>query len=196
MQKGSPNKYGTTNPVANRLVGNFFDAVSGVFPRDAETALEVGCGEGEALRRLRDSFPRVVFSASDIDPELVRAASERNPGVSVTTESIYRIHRPGRSFDVVLALEVMEHLERPADALREIARVSRRYCVISVPHEPWWSMANMARGAYWKSLGNTPGHLNRWSKRLFTRFVSTELRPMTVRTSFPWTIVLAEKKRA
>ena len=38
-----------------------------------------------------------------------------------------------------------------------------------MPREPLWRGLNMARGAYLKDLGNTPGHVNHWSKRSFHR---------------------------
>ena len=43
----------------------------------------------------------------------------------------------------------------------------RGYLLVCVPREPLWRGLNMARGAYLKDLGNTPGHLNHWSKRSF-----------------------------
>ena len=40
-----------------------------------------------------------------------------------------------------------------------------RALLVSVPREPLWRGLNMARGAYMRDLGNTPGHVNHWSKR-------------------------------
>ena len=48
----------------------------------------------------------------------------------------------------------------------------------------------MARGAYWKDLGNTPGHINHWSKRSFTRMLSEHGEVTEVRSPFPWTMCL------
>jgi hypothetical protein len=48
----------------------------------------------------------------------------------------------------------------------------------------------MARGAYLRELGNTPGHVNHWSKRGFVAFLSTVGEPVEVRSPFPWTMVL------
>ena len=75
--------------------------------------------------------------------------------------------------------------------LREIARVSRRHVILSVPNEPLWRVLNMPRGAYLPDLGNTPGHLQHWSRRAFVRFVSQELRIDRVRSTLPWTVVAA-----
>jgi hypothetical protein len=50
-----------------------------------------------------------------------------------------------------------------------MARCAERHLLVSVPREPLWRMLNMARGAYWPALGNTPGHLNHWSRRSFVR---------------------------
>ena len=54
----------------------------------------------------------------------------------------------------------------PSTRVAEMARCAERHLLVSVPREPLWRMLNMARGAYWSDLGNTPGHLNHWSRRV------------------------------
>jgi len=61
--------------------------------------------------------------------------------------------------DLVIACEVLEHLDAPDQALSELQRVCRGQALVSVPNEPLWRMLNVARGKYWRSPGNTPGHL-------------------------------------
>ncbi len=48
----------------------------------------------------------------------------------------------------------------------------------------------MARGAYLAQLGNTPGHLNHWSRRSFTRLLSRFGQVVELRSPFPWTMLL------
>jgi hypothetical protein len=48
----------------------------------------------------------------------------------------------------------------------------------------------MARGAYWSELGNTPGHLNHWSRRSFVSLLSRHGTVVEVRSPFPWTMLL------
>ena len=72
-------------------------------------------------------------------------------------------------FEIATAMEVLEHVPDAADVLSEMARVSSKWILVSVPREPLWRGLNMARGAYWRDLGNTPGHINHWSKRSFAR---------------------------
>lgn len=190
-------KYRETNIIGRHLVGKFFQGVRELVASLAPTsALEVGCGEGYSTAALRETLPEgVTLDASDVETRLVRLAQQRNPTVAVTQESIYALQRASRSFDLVFVLEVLEHLDRPAEALAEALRVANRWVVASVPREPLWRMLNLARGAYVRQLGNTPGHLNHWSSRGFRRFIEQRGRVLAVRTPLPWTIVLAERAR-
>jgi hypothetical protein len=50
----------------------------------------------------------------------------------------------------------------------------------------------MARGAYVRDLGNTPGHVNHWSKRDFVAFLNRHGRVVEARSPFPWTMCLVD----
>jgi hypothetical protein len=72
-----------------------------------------------------------------------------------------------------------------------MARVARGNLLVSVPREPLWRALNVARGAYVRELGNTPGHLNHWSRGGFESLVARFGEVIETRAPFPWTMVLA-----
>ena len=80
-------------------------------------------------------------------------------------------------------------------SLREIARVSRGAVVLSVPREPIWRAANMVRGKYVKEWGNTPGHVQHWSRRGFASLVGRHFDGVQVKSPFPWTVASARVRR-
>jgi hypothetical protein len=49
---------------------------------------------------------------------------------------------------------------------------------------------NVARGAYLRELGNTPGHVNHWSRRGFVELLGRFGEVLEVRSPFPWTMSL------
>lgn len=85
---------------------------------------------------------------------------------------------------------MLEHLERPEDALRILREVAKGWVILSVPREPLWRIMNMARGKYLGDLGNTPGHVQHWSHRGFVEMVSRHLEIVSVRLPMPWTMLL------
>jgi SAM-dependent methyltransferase len=185
--------------IGQTLLDGYFRAVGDLLEEagveDGQRAIELGCGEGLSTMRLRRLLPATVgFEASEYLPAQVSSARENNPGMSVIQESVYELsHGPG-TFDLVFLLEVLEHLDYPDRALLEIARVLKPggHLIAGVPREPLWRALNMARGKYVASLGNTPGHLNHWSKRGFIRYVGADFgRVVASRSPIPWTLVLA-----
>ena len=98
---------------------------------------------------------------------------------------------PDDAFDLVMAIEVFEHLPDPAAALAELARVCSGSLIASVPFEPIWRIGNMARARYLRDLGNTPGHINHWTNRGFAKLVGTRFDVVDTANPMPWTMVLA-----
>lgn len=184
-------KYISTNPISVFLIRRFMiglvDLVIGVNPR---RVLDVGCGEGLVSRQLAAACPNAVIYGVDIAPELLEVAGELKSDMFCIVGSTYQLPLPANSYDLVICTEVLEHLEDPEWALREIARVTTGYCLFSVPNEPWWRLANMVRGSYISDWGNTPGHVNHWRAKQFVRLVCDYFKVEALRRPFPWTMVL------
>lgn len=190
-------KYKNPNPLARLLTDRFFDCIGHTLAPLPETyrILEVGCGPGESTRRLQRLLQGRYLEASEFEQRLVDLHLSRGFPVPLSQESVYAMHRDEDEFDCVLLLEVLEHLEDFETALREIFRVARHSVIISVPNEPLWRVLNFARGKYWSDWGNTPGHLNHWSRRELVALIANYGNILSVQTPTPWTIVHAGVKR-
>lgn len=186
-------EYRSRNPIARRMFEGFFSAVGraldGVEP--ADRILEVGCGAGESSRRILSMLNGQYFEASDHDPRYIAMLRKNGFPSPVSQESVLCLKRADREFDWIIMLEVLEHLGEYSQALREVFRVSRKHVVISVPNEPLWSLLNMLRGKYWAGLGNTPGHVNRWTPTNIVRIIREHGTVVNVLKPIPWTIVHA-----
>ncbi len=184
-------KYGSTNPVVRRLMADFEGALDDLFARaDPASLLDVGCGEGVLTQRwARQLGDRRVVG---IDLSGLEGEWERRPAPNLEYRALDAADLPfaDGEFDCVTAIEVLEHLGDPAHTLSEMARVAQRHLLVSVPREPVWRLLNLARGAYWRSLGNTPGHVNHWSTSAFLRLLSRYGTVTAARRPFPWTMVL------
>jgi ubiquinone/menaquinone biosynthesis C-methylase UbiE len=185
-------KYGTRNPIARAMMRGFLDAVTGLYTRVRPgSVLEVGCGEGKLAQHLTRSAPRPArFAITDVD--LGRLEAGLDPLLEPRQASVYELPFDDRTFDLVVCCEVLEHLGEPARGLAEVARVARRAVIVSTPREPLWRVLNVVRGRYWRDLGNTPGHVQHFSRRSLLRLVASRMRVVETRTPVPWSVVLAE----
>jgi len=186
-------KYGSTNPVVKRLMAGFNGTLGDLFARaDPQSLLDVGCGEGVLTHqwavRLRD---RPVVGIDLDDPHLhAQWEGRRAPNLDYRVMKAEALPFADGEFDCATAIEVLEHVPDAAHTVSEMARVAQRHLLVSVPREPMWRMLNMARGAYLKELGNTPGHVNHWSKRSFVELLSRHGTVVEARSPFPWTMLL------
>jgi ubiquinone/menaquinone biosynthesis C-methylase UbiE len=185
-------KYGSSNPLVRRLMSGFehcmFDMLDTAQPR---SIVDIGCGEGVLTELWAKRTPGKVVGIDLDDPKL-RIEWERRsrPNLEFRTGLGHELDYEDRGFDMATAMEVLEHVPDPDAVLGEMARVSARWVLVSVPREPLWRVLNMARGAYLRQLGNTPGHLNHWSKRGFAQLLRRYGEVVELRSPFPWTMAL------
>jgi 2-polyprenyl-3-methyl-5-hydroxy-6-metoxy-1,4-benzoquinol methylase len=159
---------------------------------DPQSLLDVGCGEAVLTHKWAERLaPRRVVGIDLEDPAIQAEWEQRR-----ATNLDYRVMKAENlpfadsEFDVATAIEVLEHVPDPAHTVGEMARVAERWLLVSVPREPLWRAVNLARGAYVKDLGNTPGHLNHWSKRSFVALLERHGAVVETRSPFPWTMLL------
>jgi 2-polyprenyl-3-methyl-5-hydroxy-6-metoxy-1,4-benzoquinol methylase len=192
-------KYKARNPVARLLMSGFNNALTRLVKSAAPTTIhEVGCGEGYwVLQWKKKGFEArgTDFSSKIIEIAQANAIEQDLSPALFDARSIYALEGKNDGADLVVCCEVLEHLEDPAYALSILAEITEQYIILSVPREPLWRLLNLARGKYIKSLGNTPGHVNHWSKNGFLQLVEEYFQIVEVKTPLPWTMVLCQAKR-
>lgn len=132
-----------------------------VAPYVGRSVLEVGVGIGSFTERLLETGARVA--ALDVVPEFVRLARERfagRPDVEVLEADIGRglpDAFKGRAFDTVICMNVLEHVQDDAAALRLFhgALSPGGRVVLIVPQYQW----------LFNSLDSHDGHYRRYSRR-------------------------------
>lgn len=191
-------KYNSKNPISKLLVESFTNTFKSFLTKikSPKKIVEIGAGEGYLTRILAENFPDSQIYASDISSSVLKIAKEtlKNYKVSLSTQNVEKLEYKSGEFDLVVCCEVLEHVESPKNALREIRRIAKNRVLLSVPREPLWRVLNVVRLKYLKELGNTPGHLNHWGVEQFLKLVeSSGFRIISKQLPLPWQMVLAKK---
>jgi len=190
-------KYESSGRIGRWLIDRFFQAGRELLEpriRPGANILEVGCGPGYSTQRIARWKPEANLIATDLSSSLLRKAANLNPGIPFTQESVLGLAHGDKTFDCVIMLEVLEHLEDPQAALLELQRVTNDYLLLSTPREPVWRMLNCVRGKYLGNFGNTPGHIQHWSTKQLIKEVATCFHVEAKATPVPWTILLLRPK--
>lgn len=188
-------RYSTRNPISTYLVKNFFGRLRQMLLQTgARRILEIGCGEGFVTSLTKEVLSPELLIGSDYSSEWLARAKKFHPESQFMVIDARKIPFRDSAFDLILAIEVLEHVDGPEAALDEIARATSKWAIISVPNGVIWRLGNLARGKYFSSLGNTPGHINEWSKGAFRKFLEHRFEILEHFAPFPWQIALLKKK--
>jgi ubiquinone/menaquinone biosynthesis C-methylase UbiE len=184
-------KYNSKNPFMSIVISNFIkDLKETIAPlENINSVIDIGCGEGFVINYL--DLPGMT--GVDISKNALQIAKEKTQKCNLCAGSIYDLSFKKDSFDLLIATEVLEHLENPNLALQEVRRVSKNYCIFSVPNEPYFRTMNFLRGKNLTRFGNDIEHIQNWSAGEFVKLIETYFEIMEVRKPFPWTMVLCRK---
>lgn len=192
MKENSSNyiKYTNTNPLKKYLIRKFIDKflkVADVQP--GQRICDIGCGEGFIIGEILKKEPSVHIEGYDVSEPAVKTARERLPEVTFEQLNIYDASKLKQNrYDKVLAMEILEHLDHYRDALKELAQLDFKELIISVPHEPYFSLGNMLIGKNVGRLGKDPEHVNFWNEKTFTPVLKDYFNIVHVEKPFPWMI--------
>ncbi|HEY6455347.1 MAG TPA: class I SAM-dependent methyltransferase [Steroidobacteraceae bacterium] len=97
------------------------------------TVAEIGCGAGGILAALRASFPDSVrFEGFDIAPAAIQLAQQH--AAARLAYHCEDLTKSGRNFDMLLCIDVFEHVENPFEFLRTIKSIAP-LVVFNIPLE-------------------------------------------------------------
>lgn len=187
-------KHTSKNILQRFLINNFYKQLLGIAKSlSPYSILDVGSGEGFTLAQLQGEKIGNKLEGLEYSEEAIKLGKQMFPELNLRQGDIYHMPYADNAFDLIICSEVLEHLENPDQALQELIRVSKKYCLFSVPNEPWFMLANFLRGKNVSRWGNDIEHINHWSSQKFANFVGMKLKVLKMKTPFPWTILLAEK---
>ncbi len=112
----------------------------GVPVRSTDVVVDVGCGDGGAIKFCAQQGADVIFldineeKVKDIEARLQGTVSGKLTGISGTAE---KIDVAGNSADKVICTEVLEHVDDPQVLMAEMARIGKpgALYLLTVPHE-------------------------------------------------------------
>ncbi|HEX3391723.1 MAG TPA: class I SAM-dependent methyltransferase [Solirubrobacteraceae bacterium] len=186
-------KYGSSNPLVKRMMAGFERTLDDLLAAAAPgSLLDVGCGEGVLVHKWAQRLPDARVVGIDLEEDSIQAGWQQRqaPNLEYRVMKAENLPFADGEFELTSAIELLEHVPDPEHTVAEMARCASSHLLVSVPREPMWRMLNMARGAYLSDLGNTPGHLNHWSKRSFVRMLGRHGQVVQARSPFPWTMLL------
>lgn len=193
---GNQQKHESGNPVQRWLIDRFHGEVTRLLssaPRQA--VLDLGCGEGFVIGHLVEADLDADFVGIDRSPTAVVTARERlGDRAEIVEADVTGIADLPRPFDVVMMLEVLEHLDDPAAMLDLLAELTTHQVIVSVPNEPFFRGLNLLRLKNVKRFGSDPEHVQHWTSSAFERLVSDRFEVVDRGRAFPWTLLLLEPR--
>lgn len=126
--------------------------------------LDVGCGDGTFLSRLKSGN----LLGLDVNKEVLSLAKRRTPIALLIRGDAQSLPVVEGCFDLVVCLEVLEHLSHPEITIRELARVVNGYLIISIPVVDWLRTLSVKRGKKVEYLSQE--HLREYSFVPLQRF--------------------------
>lgn len=120
--------------------------------RSTFSLLEVGTGSGFLLSFLEGEYPAATLKGVEYDPRLVEIAQTRTRRSSIAPGNAESLDLKGELFDVIVSLQVVEHLYEPSKLFEAVARHLRPSgaFIMTTPNPE--GLGAMIMGSKWHAL--------------------------------------------
>ena len=147
--------------------------------------VEVGCGKGRFLKAIRDVYPGTECAGVDISPALLKCLPN---GIKTIHGSLESIPLPNDSFDVVFAVEALEHSSNLEAAVSEMIRVARPggWVLIIDKSLSGWGRLKCPPWERWPEISLLQKLLNRGCDQATAERVSYDGKPASDGLMFVW----------
>lgn len=190
-------KYRAKNPVKRALIKRFVSKLHELFESGSppRSVLEIGVGEGFLSGFLAERYPAVEFSGVDLNQQDLELLAKKFPRIKRYCANIYDLSALPGGYDLIICAEVLEHVDEPQRALEQIVKLGPQRVILTVPHEPWFMLSNLAMGKNITRLGNDIEHVNHFTVGSFRKLLSRQFELSKVTTSYPWILAAGKPKR-
>lgn len=179
------------NPLTRGVTKNFIDDfLEEIKTLKIGSLLDVGCGTGYITKKLKVN-PSISIGC-DLDISRIKLAREYiGPDVPLVVANAVKLPFKSSIFDMVTAMELLEHVPNAEALLREIKRVSKDYVLITVPNEPLFRLANFFRGKNIKRLGNPEDHIHHFNRKSLEFLLAKHFSEVKIKVnSFFWLMAI------
>ena len=134
--------------------------------------LDVGCGAGSVAKAVKRERPDLEVVGCDISRSALAVAQASPEGVDFRAAPAEKLPFADREFDFVWIFDVLEHVEKPEQVLREVARVLRPgggfHIVLPLEGQPWTLYRLLGCGTRWTAKVRHGGHIQIFSAARFS----------------------------
>jgi SAM-dependent methyltransferase len=183
-------KYSTRNPLVQRLIARWLRIVRLAMSQPRGILVDVGVGEGLALERIIP--PDCDAIGVEYRRDKMRIAQQHIEPLAGIVADAGMLPLRDAAADVTTCIEVLEHLVTPEPAVDELARITVRRCVVSVPWEPWFRLGNLGRFKNIRRIGNDIEHVQQFTPRRLERLLARCFESVEVVSAFPWLVAIAQ----
>ncbi len=132
VRENSGYRYTTGSRFSARVANQrLTEAVANLIDRDAESILDVGCGDGVYTAELQRLFPAIKFTGLDAAEAAVSMARIQYPAVNfITGNALDPLSLPRADFTMAILRGVLHHTSDPESAIRNVARIARSLIIV------------------------------------------------------------------
>lgn len=116
-------------------IASFFNPIWWIINKKTRSVFDVGCGDGKNGILLAKRMSKLNLIGVDIFQKYLNIAKERNCYKKLVKKDIRKISYPKKSFDCVLCLQVIEHLNKKEanKLIGKIERIAKHQVIITSP---------------------------------------------------------------